>query len=450
VARRLHRQQRPLRGVDGAALHPARVVPRLPLPDAGPAVGAFLAWVPYASYAYLNRIHFQLTLFCLIGAFIILKAVVPRPDRFTPPGPPLVPDRHPRLFAEIRRTAESVRQAMPAEVYLVPEVNAWVSQRGGIMGIGGRRIMGIGLALLQILKVSELRAVIAHEFGHYHGGDVKLGPVIYKTREALVRTVLGLAQHSGALTKPFEWNARLFFRVSHAVSRHQESQADALAARVTGAPALARGLIAVHRGALAFPVYWAGYDTHPSLRERLDALEQAQPEPAGPSEPSAVTLLDSVPELEGLLLASLTEGKTLRPLAWDDVGATVLLPRWTSFLKEHGHALHGVTPAAIAGLDWAAVGRALARSTKQEEQEGSERFADFTIGAAVAVVLTRRGFTLEAPPGASPVLKRGALSVEPFDLRSRLAAGGEAAEEWRHFCSETGIGDVDLGAGAEN
>jgi Zn-dependent protease with chaperone function len=162
----------------------------------------FLVWLPYASVVYLrlNALTGKLAIFCVIAAFIILKSVVPRPDRFTPPGPELAPDRHPRLFAEIQRTAESAGQPMPAEVYLVPDVNAWVSQRGGVMGIGGRRIMGIGLALLQMLKVSEL----------------------------------------------------------HAVSRHQELQADALAARIAGPSALARGLVATHRGALAFGAYWVG------------------------------------------------------------------------------------------------------------------------------------------------------------------------------------------------
>src|SRR6185295_7930685 len=74
------------------------------------AVGmaAFLVWIPYASVVYLrlNAGTLKLAIFCLIGAFIILKSVVPRPDRFTPPGPELAADRHPRLFAEIRRTAE--------------------------------------------------------------------------------------------------------------------------------------------------------------------------------------------------------------------------------------------------------------------------------------------------------------------------------------------------------
>jgi len=69
---------------------------------------------------------------------------------------------------------------MPAEVYLIAEANAWVIDRGGIMGCGSRRVMGLGLPLLQVLSVYQLRAVLAHEFGHFHGGDTKLGPWVYK------------------------------------------------------------------------------------------------------------------------------------------------------------------------------------------------------------------------------------------------------------------------------
>jgi Zn-dependent protease with chaperone function len=57
-------------------------------------------------------------------------------------------------------------------------------------------VMGLGLPLLQTLTVSQFRAVMAHEFGHYYGGDTKLGPWVYKTRAAIVRTLLGISQHS--------------------------------------------------------------------------------------------------------------------------------------------------------------------------------------------------------------------------------------------------------------
>src|SRR5262245_50533028 len=324
------------------------------------AVAAGLVWIPCAEVRYANRIHPKVAIFCLIGAFLILKSVLPRRDRFQAPGPRLLPERQPRLFEELRRTAGAAGQEMPAEVYVVPEVNAWVSQRGGVMGLGSRRIMGLGLPLLQVLKVSEMRAVLAHEFGHYHAGDVALGPWIYKTRQALGRTMQALAGHSGVLSKPFEWYGALFLRVTQAISRRQELAADALAGAIEGPGPLARGLRATHGAALAFQPYWAGevgpvldagfrpplaggfarfvdqpaiaaslreavdtearegthdpYDTHPSLRDRLAALGGADhPGPAG--EALAVSLVDDVPGLEADLLAALAGQEAAEKLA---------------------------------------------------------------------------------------------------------------------------------------
>jgi heat shock protein HtpX len=56
--------------------------------------------------------------------------------------------------------------------------------------------MGLGLSLLQTLSVSQFRAVLAHEFGHFHAGDTKLGPWIYRTRAAIGRTLDGLARYN--------------------------------------------------------------------------------------------------------------------------------------------------------------------------------------------------------------------------------------------------------------
>src|SRR5262245_20582006 len=48
-------------------------------------------------------------------------------------------------------------QTVPTDVYLLNEANPWVAQRGGLMGIGSRRVMGVGLPLFQALSVTEWR-----------------------------------------------------------------------------------------------------------------------------------------------------------------------------------------------------------------------------------------------------------------------------------------------------
>src|SRR5689334_17074889 len=209
----------------------------------------------YAELVYANEILIKPTIFAVIGAILILWSILPRIDRFTAPGPQLHADAQPELFALISEVAAKTGQPMPREVYLIPEVNAWVMQRGGLAGIGSRRVMGIGLALLQSVEVEHLRAILAHEFGHYHGGDTALGPWIYKTRMAIGRTIQNLSRSS--LHKPFLWYGNFFLRVTQAISRAQELAADKLAATVAGARTTIDALTAVHRAGAAYDAYWS-------------------------------------------------------------------------------------------------------------------------------------------------------------------------------------------------
>jgi heat shock protein HtpX len=453
----------------------------------------------------LGKFNLQITIFAVVGAFLILKSIVPRPDRFLAPGPRLGPAQQPRLFSELRRVAADTGQEMPTEVYLILDVNAWVSQRGGFMGIGSRRVMGLGLPLLQVLDLRQLRGVIAHEFGHYHGGDVRIGPWIYQTRGALVRTLQDLSQHSDLLTAPFRWYASLFFRVTHAVSRHQELLADALAARVASAPALASGLRATHAAGLVFPVYLhadvdpvvtAGYlpplaagfaqvlerpeisrqleeaveqeykegkqdpyDTHPPLRERLAALGTTPSGPAISAGERAVALLEELPDLERDLAhtwanraravpedgAALNLGSrvaSLTSLSWDEVGTRIALPAWKTFAKPFSSRLAGVTPAALPTLDWAALGGKLNPGGTGAE---ALQAANTVVGVAVGLALVRQGYALDSRPGAGPALVHGDERVQVFGLRERLGRAAKEVDEWRAFCERTGIGGDDLG-----
>ena len=75
--------------------------------------------------------------FCLISAALIAISIVPWPRRFVPPGPLLKPAGQPRLFADLQGVATAVGEAMPADGYVTPEMNAGVPQRGR------RRVMAI-------------------------------------------------------------------------------------------------------------------------------------------------------------------------------------------------------------------------------------------------------------------------------------------------------------------
>jgi len=88
---------------------------------------------------YGKLLFVKVALFLFVAAAAIVWAIWPRPDHFDPPWPVLDRKEAPRLFALIDEVAGATRQRAPRTVYLIPDANAWVMQRGGTLGVGGRR-----------------------------------------------------------------------------------------------------------------------------------------------------------------------------------------------------------------------------------------------------------------------------------------------------------------------
>src|SRR5579864_2033981 len=217
-----------------------------------------------------------LFLFGIVIAGAILWSLIPRSDKFTPPGMLLDRASFPRLFAEIESIAAALNEPVPTEVYLIGDANAFVADRGGLMGFGSRRIMAFGLPLLSTMTVSQFRAVLAHEFAHYYGGDTSLGPWVYRTKASIIRifenigsvgelariAILGVMYMVVATLLKGYFIA--FLRIINIVSRKQEYRADELACLIAGRQNLIEGLQAIHRAAVAWNFYWNN-EVAPSL-----------------------------------------------------------------------------------------------------------------------------------------------------------------------------------------
>ena len=465
-----------------------------------------LLYLIYWEVTVLDRINVRFTIFALIGAGVILWSILPRIDRFTAPGPRLAREKFPILFKEIERVASLTGQAMPRDVYLVPDVNAFVTERGGMMGIGSRRVMGIGFPLFHLMTVDELSAVIAHEFGHFYGGDTALGPWIYKTRAAIVRTVMNLGQTNRWLTVPFEAYAKMFLRVTNSVSRQQEFSADQLAARTVGAQATIGGLQKVHKYAQAFAAYFrqeylpvieAGYkpsllhgfdmflkapriveavdkdyqqqltegksdpyDTHPSLKERIAAL-QALPAGAVRNDQLASTLLSPGQNLEYQMLSQMIVKREhlegLKEITWDQVAETAFVPQWERNVQTYQQLLCEITllrlfeeAQNVASLfrKIAAAGKFLPSNVppSQVPQETQLQVINGVIGSALAHTLRQNGWQIKTSPGEDLVFVKDSKELRPFHLFTQLVTEKPSREKWQSFCEENQIGQIPLGS----
>ncbi len=451
----------------------------------------------YISYLTFVGTHVGLMLkvglTCLVSGLVILWSIIPRLDRFPSPGPRLLPAGQPELFGQITAIAQAMQQAVPCEVYLVADVNAWVAERGGFMGLGSRRVMAIGLPLLQSLSVAEFRAVLAHEFGHYYGGDTKLAPWIYKTRTAISRTLQSLDE--GLIHIVFRAYGKLFLRITHSISRYQEFVADEAAAAIAGAPALASGLRKLHAASFAYNGYWrseflpalqAGYlppytggfayfmqkssiqeamaasvdeelaatrtspyDTHPALRDRLQALaQQAADRPA--DDTSAVTLLSAVPALEKELFQTLggEAGQELQPTDWPRIGEQVYLPTWSALAGTYQSVLAGITMETVADIarepaDF--ISKIELHDNRQMPGESGLHYARQLLGVAIADQLARQGWQVSALPGEAVKLMKEEKEFAPFTAMYDLFTKNMTRLAWREMCQERNIYEMSLG-----
>ena len=112
-------------------------------------------------------------------------------------------------------------------------------------------MIGVGVPLMALLDEQELDSVLAHEFGHFDGGDTKLGPVVYATHNTIGRSLA--AAGTGWTHRLFKGYASFYLRRTGPFHRAQELAADRLAAGSESRTAAALARVSV--GAAAFEYY---------------------------------------------------------------------------------------------------------------------------------------------------------------------------------------------------
>ncbi|GAB7049159.1 M48 family metallopeptidase [Catenuloplanes indicus] len=367
-----------------------------------------------------------------------------------PNGIPLRRDQVPHLWAIVDELAQAVGTRAPDEIFLVPEVNAAVSEKSRLMGlIGGRRTMLIGMPLLQTFTVAQLRSVLAHELGHFSGSHTRLAAVSYRGRMAMGRTIehLGAGNLVGYVYRGY---GRLFLLVDNAVSRRQELEADLASVRVAGRAAAASALEEVRVLDAAFDFYLGRYvgpgldagaapdDLFAGFRELLTARaeEIAALRSSASSAEERQSRWDSHPPI-GVRVAAINAAPE-SPVTPDDRPAEVLIPE----LGQAGLALqqHILGGRNLTVLPWQQFIGTGASARLQDNMDGLLRALTRALGVPVtdvgAVLDQIEAGRLPAMaavvfPSASPeeATKRFA---DPLDALFSLAAVRSGVASWDH------------------
>ncbi len=459
--------------------------------------------LPFIIAYYTGHLVIKLVVVCCVAGGTVLIAMFPRMDKFEPPGPPLTPQENPKLFEVISEIAEKTGQSIPESVYLIPDFNAFVNQRGGTNGFGGSRVMGLGLPLMKETNITQFKAILAHEFGHYYQGDTAFAPRIYQIGAAIERAVAGLQDRQSVLQLPFKWYAKKFLRITSSISRSQEFGADRLAAKIYGKNAVTDALRQIALKGNAFYFYWrneflpmigerrlppfiAGfelylssenardraskelqeeleqgetdqYDSHPSLKERLDALGSLDNRNEEINATPAIELIGNPSDLEFALVKSIIKDdiyQRLKPMSWDTDLAAAYISHWEKETKLFPQFLQSLKATAIPDMLENPVGYVKMidhrRGIDPDEFQYLFRRLQFAASAGLALLLIKEGWVLQTKLGEYPVLSKNDVEINPFAVFIELQEGKRTGEQWIKFCEMAGIGDKNLNSEQKN
>ncbi len=277
----------------------------------------------YASFA-MGYVPIKLVLLILIGVLVTLFAMIrslfTRPGQ-EDPGPRLSEEEAPELFEALREVAKRVDTRPVDTVFLATDATIAVFERGSLLGRSGggsERCLILGLGAFNGMTVSQLKSILAHEYGHFSNKDTGGGGLALHVRRSVSLSAQAMAQGGTAAWYNPAWlflNSfyRIFLRVSHGASRLQEVLADRYAALSYGTQSFVGGLRHVIRRSIEFDLvanleirdavtsarpiknlyslgvphhWWSGSDhdsSHKTPVEAVDAaLESALAEPTSP------------------------------------------------------------------------------------------------------------------------------------------------------------------------
>ena len=211
-------------------------------------MAAAVAWLVAVEGQY-DRIALHVAV--VLGSFTVVvlsslgvRLLEPRGRRITAAGSP-------ELFKALEPLCRSMRVPLPDVVLVDDEMNASASEvpRFGLFG-PPKRILVVGLPLLESLPADECRAILAHELAHLsrrHGRGLRWIVRLTVAWTTLARTL----EFSRSWTRPlflpfFRWYAPRFECHAQALSRRTEYESDRLAAEAVGPELVARALLRVH------------------------------------------------------------------------------------------------------------------------------------------------------------------------------------------------------------
>ena len=187
-------------------------------------------------------------------------------------------EEHPVLFDFIHQICKETGAPKPQSIYIDPDVNAYVRYTNVWLSLvlPTRKELTIGLGLVSSLNLSEFKAVMAHEFGHFSQRSMKIGSYIHSANTIIYDMIYNRDKWDELLERwknsdvrlsaaawvitPVIWLIRkvleLFYMLLNlmhsSLSREMEFNADKVAVKSAGSVAIVSALWKLDFGS----IYW--------------------------------------------------------------------------------------------------------------------------------------------------------------------------------------------------
>jgi len=213
-------------------------------------------------------------LFLLSLIFVVLRVMFMRLD--PPMGRELAREEAPKLFDILDKLYNKLKGPRIQHVLITDEYNAAIVQhaRFGILG-GYRNYLLVGLPFLLGSTPKEMLSVLAHEYGHLCGDHGKGSARIYRQRRLFVAMYQHLESSaddnllSAAIVRALKHFFPYYSAYTFVLSRQDEYEADRTAVEMAGHTATAQILV---RSRLLGE--WIARDFWPSMYQNADRLER--------------------------------------------------------------------------------------------------------------------------------------------------------------------------------
>ena len=243
-------------------------------------------WLIYWAVMWPMTTVNKLTLFGKVGGIaaagmffaFIVKFLFKSHNWDDPANIEITEEEHPNLFAFIRKLSTDLKAPFPKKVFVNHEINAAVFYNSTVWSLilPVKKNLLIGLGLVNGVNLTEFKAILAHEFGHFSQSSMKLGSYIYMANRIIHSMVYDRDQWDNLLDQwkesdfriaifawilmPIVWIVRQLLKLIYqginliysGLSRQMEFHADRVAVSAAGSNAIVNGLYKLNSASEAF------------------------------------------------------------------------------------------------------------------------------------------------------------------------------------------------------